>query len=146
MPDGAGVDAGEPAEDGEGHAQVPGQLAESRGITGRGSAATADVTGASAVALSACRAVRESFALRLGHVPGTAGEGGELKRIGELVEPFVSCGVCSKDGFVTMLTPSSPPFADSYEQVRCRCWKAHQAKVVDALKAASQRGRSRDQG
>jgi hypothetical protein len=70
-----------------------------------------------------------------------------MKRVGAIVPPFVACANCeAMPGWVTTWSPfegdREPP--GMVCMVRCSCWKAHQAKVVDALKAASQRKPKKD--
>lgn len=50
------------------------------------------------------------------------------------VPPFESCGVCSHDGWVPYHDGWFPP-----KEVRCRCWKIWQQKVLAALNQATPR-------
>jgi hypothetical protein len=59
-----------------------------------------------------------------------------MKRVGDLVEPFVPCVNCT-DGWVKASSATQPWANPKVEGVdymtRCSCWIAHQQRVLDAL-------------
>jgi hypothetical protein len=55
---------------------------------------------------------------------------GIMKRVGDLVEPFVPCANCV-NGWVEVLRPWGTLQVPS--QTRCACWKVHQDRILRAI-------------
>jgi hypothetical protein len=63
-----------------------------------------------------------------------------MKRVGDLVEPFVPCGNCV-NGWVQVMRPWGTMQVPS--QARCPCFLAHQQKILRAITDVAESRRTR---
>jgi hypothetical protein len=65
-----------------------------------------------------------------------------MKRVGDLVPSFESCGVCNKDGWVEKCEREDG--RTTYTAERCRCYVVHQQRVLDAVQQQANKSKRRE--